>query len=277
MRRYWFCCTSSRVGDLHRHLGGGDGHLAAAGGGERPLGLNGLQWWALYALRGAPGSAARSRDGTASVAAHRHLRAVLRYGADHPWRQGKGTPSGERPGQLRYCYQRRHPRGPTARKQAPWLQARERSGMAAPVPRLTLFNQPRRRGVLRSSTPGEKARNCVGSPDPQRTRKHSPTTASASIIPCPGTLSRTTLRFRRGLRRSLPLPAIHDYRVAERRQPDRDDEDVDDDGQTPANPHSLQEGLHVGDEDDARHCRAEDAGRQDTDDVGCHRRGYDAA
>src|SRR5215208_1264635 len=39
-------------------------------------------------------------------------------------------------------------------------------------------------------------------------------------------LSRYDLR----LHRSLPLPAVHYYRVDERRQPDHDDEDVDDAG-----------------------------------------------
>src|SRR5215213_4357065 len=39
-------------------------------------------------------------------------------------------------------------------------------------------------------------------------------------------LSLYNLRFHR----SLPLPAVHYYRVDERRQPDHDDEDVDDAG-----------------------------------------------
>src|SRR5215210_6124156 len=74
-----------------------------------------------------------------------------------------------------------------------------------------LFTGVRGSGILRSSTPMRQGPETVASQDPQRTRKHCPT-ASAAIIPCPGTLSRSNPR----IRRSLSLPAIHHYRVDER-------------------------------------------------------------
>src|SRR5215213_10387905 len=61
-------------------------------------------------------------------------------------------------------------------------------------------------------------------PSPQRGGKLSPSARAASPY---SILSRYDLRFHR----SLPLPAVHYYRVDERRQPDHDDEDVDDAGQ----------------------------------------------
>src|SRR3712207_4937421 len=79
------------------------------------------------------------------------------------------------------------------------------------------------------------------------------------------------------LRRRPLLLAVHHYRVGERRYPDHDDEGVEEQGGRTLDTDGPHEGPHVGDEDDAADRRAQDAGRQDTNDVGRYRRGDDAA
>jgi hypothetical protein len=89
------------------------------------------------------------------------------------------------------------------------------------------FSEVRTNGVLRSLGSATICAKCTGpglwTPEPPAAGKHRPRARTAGPY---SILSWFDLRFHR----SLPLPAVHYYRVDERRQPDHDDEDVDDAG-----------------------------------------------
>ncbi len=84
-------------------------------------------------------------------------------------------------------------------------------------------------------------------------------------------LSRLALRDR------IFLLVVHPYREGERRQPDRDYEDVDEDGGAPVYADGSQEGAHVRHEDGASDGRSQDARRQDANHVRRDRRRKDSS